>query len=49
MEIIVHAIERHIVDQMARTWPRPGVNRRKRKAVDNFEKARAEIYRISLA
>jgi len=49
MEVIAHAIDIHIVDQIARAWPRLGVNRRKRKAVDNLEKARAKMYKISLA
>ncbi len=40
-DITAQATEIHIVDQIAKTWPRPGVRRRNRKAVDNFERARA--------
>jgi hypothetical protein len=47
MEINAHATVMAIVPHIAIEWPRPGVKRRKRKAVDSFVKKRVTIYRIS--
>jgi len=47
MEIRAQATVMDIVLHIAIEWPRPGVKRRKRKAVDSFVKKRVTIYRIS--
>jgi len=43
MEMKAHDTDVHIVPQIAKEWPNPGVKRRNRKAVEHFEANRVTI------